>query len=74
MAPRLVHTGDAQPPEKEKSRIMLEKILDTKPRNLVILWEDSEGAVNWAQRDGSTSAARGLIDEVSEMFHPAVFE
>lgn len=67
-APRLVKPDDTESPENEKARIMLEKILDAKPRNLVFLWEDSDGATNWAQRDGSISAARGLIIDAADIF------
>ena len=67
--PRLVKPDESEPPGNEKARIMLEKVLDTKPINLVVLWEDAEGACQFVHLNGSYSAAKGLVDEVFEIFH-----
>jgi hypothetical protein len=67
---RVVTATDSERPENEKARIMLEKILSEAPTNLVFLYEDSNGDVQFKSLSGSNSAARGLIEYAYESFFP----
>lgn len=69
MAPRLVKSDESEPPENDRARILLEHILEKRPCNLAVLYETSDGTISYQSMSGSITAAKGLVDEIYELFH-----